>query len=61
MDLCVLGSLKLTQSLIHAGLVDERVLLITPVVLGTGTKGAIIATHRRVRDHHGRANGPKGF
>jgi hypothetical protein len=37
------------------------VLLITPVVLGTGTKGAIIATHRRVRDHHGRANGPKGF
>jgi len=35
-DLCVLGSLKLTQSLINAGLVDEYVLLITPLVLGTG-------------------------
>jgi dihydrofolate reductase len=36
MDLCVLGSLNLVQSLMRAGLVDEYVLLITPVVLGTG-------------------------
>jgi dihydrofolate reductase len=37
-DLCVLGSLKLVQSLMRAGLVDEYVLLITPVVLGTGLR-----------------------
>jgi dihydrofolate reductase len=36
-DLCVLGSLKLVQSLMHAGLVDEYVLMITPLVLGTGS------------------------
>jgi dihydrofolate reductase len=37
-DLCVLGSLKLVQSLMRAGLVDEYVLLITPIVLGTGSR-----------------------
>jgi dihydrofolate reductase len=37
-DLSVLGSLKLVQSLMHAGLVDEFVLMIAPVVLGTGLR-----------------------
>jgi dihydrofolate reductase len=37
-DLCVLGSLKLVQSLMHAGLVDEYVLMINPLVLGTGSR-----------------------
>ena len=37
-DLCVLGSLKLVQSLMRAGLVDEYVLMITPLVLGTGLR-----------------------
>jgi dihydrofolate reductase len=37
-DLCVLGSIKLVQSLMRAGLVDEYVLLITPLVLGTGSR-----------------------
>lgn len=37
-DLCVLGSLTLVQSLMRAGLVDEYVLLVTPVVLGTGSR-----------------------
>jgi dihydrofolate reductase len=37
-DLCVLGSLKLVQSLMRAGLVDEFVLMITPLVLGTGSR-----------------------
>jgi dihydrofolate reductase len=37
-DLCVLGSLNLVQSLMRAGLVDEYVLLITPMVLGTGLR-----------------------
>ncbi len=37
-DLCVLGSLKLVQSLMHAGLVDDYVLLITPLVLGAGSR-----------------------
>jgi dihydrofolate reductase len=35
-DLCVLGSLKLVQSLMRAGLVDEYVMMIAPLVLGTG-------------------------
>jgi dihydrofolate reductase len=35
-DLCVLGSLNLGHSLMRAELVDEYVLLITPLVLGTG-------------------------
>jgi dihydrofolate reductase len=38
MDLCVLGSLNLVQSLLRAGLVDEYVLLITPLVLGSGLR-----------------------
>jgi dihydrofolate reductase len=38
MDLCVLGSLNLVQSLVPAGLVDEYVLLITPVLLGSGLR-----------------------
>jgi dihydrofolate reductase len=38
MDLCVLGSMKLVQSLMRAGLVDEYVLMITPIVLGTGLR-----------------------
>lgn len=35
-DLCVLGSLKLVQSLMGVGLVDEYLLMIHPLVLGTG-------------------------
>jgi dihydrofolate reductase len=35
-DLCVLGSLKLVQSLMRVGLVDECLLMIHPLVLGTG-------------------------
>ncbi len=34
----MLGSLNLVQSLMRAGLVDEYVLLITPIVLGTGLR-----------------------
>ena len=34
----MLGSLKLVQSLMHAGLVDEYVLLITPLLLGSGSR-----------------------
>jgi dihydrofolate reductase len=49
-DLCVLGSVKLVQSLMDAGLVDEYVLMITPLVLGTGARlfpdgGAVAKFH----------------
>ena len=37
-DLVVLGSGALTRSLLHADLVDEAVLMIHPVLLGTGRR-----------------------
>ena len=37
-NLCILGSGELAQSLIRRNLIDEYVLLITPIVLGSGRK-----------------------
>jgi dihydrofolate reductase len=51
-DLVILGSGKLVQSLMRRNLVDEYVLLIHPLVLGTGrrlfTDGGAFAALRQV-------------